>query len=57
MRNQSLTAFKEPSLLQAAIPLLVLICTLAGSVFLFGEDSSYGPNQIALWVAVVLPLS
>ncbi|MDN7123700.1 Na+/H+ antiporter NhaC [Pseudidiomarina terrestris] len=51
MRNQSLTAFKEPSLLQATIPLLVLICTLAGSVFLFGEDSSYGPNQIALWVA------
>ncbi|CAB0149972.1 Malate-2H(+)/Na(+)-lactate antiporter [Pseudidiomarina piscicola] len=51
MRNQSLSAFKEPTLWQAALPLLVLICALAGSVYLFGEDSSYGPNQIALWCA------
>lgn len=51
MRNQSYSAFKEPSLLQAALPLVVLIIALASSVYLFGEDSSYGPNQIALWVA------
>ncbi|MGQ4275893.1 Na+/H+ antiporter NhaC [Pseudidiomarina sp. E22-M8] len=51
MRNQSLSAFKEPSLLQATLPLVVLIFALGGSVYLFGEDSSYGPNQIALWLA------
>ena len=42
---------KQPSLLQALIPLLALIIMLASSVYFFGEDSSYGPNQIALWVA------
>ena len=42
---------KQPSLLQALIPLLALIVMLASSVYFFGEDSSYGPNQIALWVA------
>lgn len=42
---------KAPSLLQALIPLLALIAMLSLSVYLFGEDSSYGPNQIALLVA------
>ncbi|MGO1328460.1 MAG: Na+/H+ antiporter NhaC [Idiomarina loihiensis] len=42
---------KAPSLLQALIPLLALIAMLSSSVYLFGEDSSYGPNQIALLVA------
>ncbi|WP_417438014.1 Na+/H+ antiporter NhaC [Idiomarina sp.] len=42
---------KAPSLLQALIPLLALIGMLSSSVYLFGEDSSYGPNQIALLVA------
>lgn len=42
---------KQPSLLQALIPLMALILMLASSVYLFGEDSSYGPNQIALLVA------
>lgn len=42
---------KQPSLLQALIPLIALIIMLASSVYLFGEDSSYGPNQIALLVA------
>ncbi|KPD23914.1 MULTISPECIES: Na+/H+ antiporter NhaC [Idiomarina] len=42
---------KQPSLLQALIPLIALIVMLASSVYLFGEDSSYGPNQIALLVA------
>ncbi|RUO73926.1 Na+/H+ antiporter NhaC [Pseudidiomarina sediminum] len=51
MRNSSLSAFKEPTLWQAALPLVVLIIALGTSVYLFGEDSSYGPNQIALWCA------
>lgn len=42
---------KAPSLLQALIPLFALIAMLSSSVYLFGEDSSYGPNQIALLIA------
>ena len=42
---------KAPSLLDALIPMLVLILLLAASVILFKDDSSYGPNQIALFVA------
>lgn len=45
---------KQPSYLQALIPLLALIVMLASSVYLFGEDSSYGPNQIALLVAAAI---
>lgn len=39
---------REPSLFQALIPVLVLIGLLAASVYLFGDGSSGGPNQIAL---------
>ena len=39
---------KEPTLGQALIPVAVLIGLLFSSVKLFGSDSSYGPNQIAL---------
>ena len=35
----------------ALLPLVFLISMLAGSVGLFGDDSSYGPNQIALLLA------
>ncbi|WP_406667759.1 Na+/H+ antiporter NhaC [Gallaecimonas sp. GXIMD1310] len=39
---------KAPSLLDALIPVAMLIGLLAASVTLFKDDSSYGPNQIAL---------
>ncbi|GAB2523209.1 Na+/H+ antiporter NhaC [Microbulbifer agarilyticus] len=39
---------RNSSLLDALIPLLILICLLSLSVFFYGADSSYGPNQIAL---------
>ncbi|WP_226702346.1 Na+/H+ antiporter NhaC [Microbulbifer elongatus] len=39
---------RSPSLLDALIPLLILIALLSLSVFFYGADSSYGPNQIAL---------
>jgi Na+:H+ antiporter, NhaC family len=42
---------KNPNLLQAVIPILVLILLLVINVVLFGEDSSYGSNQIALIIA------
>lgn len=36
------------SLLDACLPLAALVSLLSLSVYIFGEDSSYGPNQIAL---------
>jgi len=39
---------RHPTLLDALIPLAVLVLLLALSVKLYGADSSYGPNQIAL---------
>ncbi len=43
---------RAPSLVDALIPLGVLIVLLALSVYLFGDDSSYGANQIALLLAM-----
>ncbi len=45
---------RDPSYLQALLPLVALIAMLAVSVWLFGADSSYGPNQIALLVAAAI---
>jgi len=45
---------RTPSLAQSAIPVVVLIGLLASSVFFFGSDSSYGPNQIALILAAII---
>ena len=39
---------KAPSLGVALVPVVVLVGLLASSVFLFGDGSSSGPNQIAL---------
>ncbi len=43
--------YKEPSLLDAIIPIVILVFLLTSSVILFGDNSSYGPNQIALLLA------
>lgn len=45
---------KAPSLLDAIIPVVVLIALLAASVTLFHDDSSYGPNQIALLLSAMV---
>lgn len=45
---------KQPSFLDAAIPLVVLIILLSASVYLFADNSSYGPNQIALFMATAV---
>lgn len=45
---------KTPSYIQALLPLVALVGMLASSVYLFGEDSSYGPNQIALLIAAAI---
>ena len=44
----------QPTVLQALAPVLVLISLLSFSVYLFGEDASYGPNQIALCVGAAV---
>mgnify|MGYP003301790034 CR=1 FL=1 len=49
-KNHKSLALQPPSVLQACIPITVLVLLLSLSVYLFGEDSSYGPNQIALCV-------
>lgn len=48
MENQ----YKEASLADALVPILILIGLLGASVYLFEDNSSYGPNQIALLVAM-----
>ena len=45
---------KSPTLAQALIPVGALIALLSFSVYLFGEDASYGPNQIALCVGAIV---
>lgn len=49
--NQTQSAARAPSLRQAVIPVIALITMLAASVYLYGADSSYGANQIALLLA------
>ena len=50
----------SPTLRQALVPIAVLMVMLASSVALFGDESSSGPNQIALLlgtsVAIVVAL-
>jgi len=41
----------SPSMLDALIPLIALIFMLSGAVFYFGDNSTGGPNQIALLIA------
>lgn len=43
---------RQPSMLDALIPIAVLVVLLSSSVVLFADDSSYGPNQIALLLAM-----
>ena len=42
---------KQASFLDALIPITVLVCLLGAAVYLFGDNSSSGPNQIALLFA------
>jgi Na+:H+ antiporter, NhaC family len=45
------TPKREPTLGQALLPVFFLIGLLSASVYLFGDDSSAGPNQIALMLS------
>ena len=50
MKNVNVES-RTPSLFAALLPVFVLIGLLGVNVYLYGEDSSYGPNQIALLLA------
>ena len=52
--NSEKSAAVQPSLLAALFPVVVLIALLGVNVYLYGADSSYGPNQIALIVAAAM---
>ncbi len=39
---------KDPTMMDALIPIIFLVILLSLSVYLYGDDSSYGANQIAL---------
>ena len=45
---------RVPSIPDVLVPIGTLVALLATSVIFFGEDSSYGPNQVALIVATVV---
>jgi NhaC family Na+:H+ antiporter len=45
---------RAPSLGEALIPVVVLIALLSTSVYLFGDGSSAGPNQLALILAAMV---
>lgn len=46
--NKTTLMKSKPSLLDAFIPIICLIMMLSAGVIYFGDNSSYGPNQIAL---------
>jgi len=39
---------QKPTLFDALFPIGILLCLLVLAVYFFGDDSSSGPNQIAL---------
>ena len=43
-----------PSLRISFIPVVVLILLLSYNVYIFGDNSSYGPNQLALLFSALL---
>jgi NhaC family Na+:H+ antiporter len=45
---------REPSLVDALIPLLFMIVMLAASIVLFGIDAATGPLQVALFMSAVV---
>ena len=42
---------KRPNLFQSFLPIIILMFLLGINVFLYGDSSSYGPNQLALILA------
>src|SRR5690606_16632029 len=53
-RGPMTTTVAKPSLALSLFPIAALVALLAGSVALFGDGNSGGPNQIALMLAAVV---
>jgi Na+:H+ antiporter, NhaC family len=49
--SNALALTRQPSLFAAVLPTVILIGLLIVNVIIYGEDASYGPNQIALLFA------
>lgn len=45
---------KKPSLLLSMLPVIFLVFLLSFNVYIFKDDSSYGPNQLALLLSAIL---
>ena len=52
--NSEETKIRQPSLLDALIPLLFMIALLTTSIILFGIDAALGPLQVALFMSAVV---
>ena len=52
LEQESTNNIKAPSMIDALIPLIALVIMLTASVYYFADNSSYGPNQIALLLAM-----
>ena len=57
MTGTSVATVRDPSFGQALVPVVMLIAMLAASVVLFGDESSTGPNQIALILGAAVAIS
>jgi NhaC family Na+:H+ antiporter len=51
--TESSRILKKPSLVDALIPVIVLIGMLGGTVYVFGKES-FGPNQVSLILAAAI---
>lgn len=47
-------SIKAPSMIDCLIPFIALIFMLSGAVYYFGDNSTGGPNQIALMLATAI---
>ncbi len=48
---------KQPSFIMAFMPIIILIAFLATNVYVFGDDATGGPNQVALLFGAVVAVA
>lgn len=53
---ENMSSIRLPKLWESFIPIISLMILLAINVISFGEDASYGPNQIALTLAAAIAI-
>jgi len=47
---------RTPHIWESVLPVVILVGLLSGAVYFFGENASFGPNQVALMVATFVAL-